>query len=30
MQTKVARLFQDEPGPMVFDVAVEAGDGAAQ
>lgn len=27
MQTKVAHLFQDEPGPMVFDVTVEAGDG---
>ncbi len=23
MQTKVARLFEDAPGPMVFDVAVE-------
>ncbi|MHB8764208.1 MAG: Na+/H+ antiporter subunit E [Deferrisomatales bacterium] len=23
MQTKVARLFEDEPGPMVFDVRVE-------
>lgn len=27
MQTKVARLFQDEPGPMVFDVTVDAGGG---
>lgn len=25
MQTKVARLFEDVPGPMVFDVAVEGG-----
>ncbi len=25
MQTKVARLFEDEPGPMVFDVSVEDG-----
>ncbi|MDW7712061.1 MAG: Na+/H+ antiporter subunit E [Deferrisomatales bacterium] len=30
MQTKVARLFQDEPGPMVFDVTVDAGGGEGQ